>query len=96
MLYHDHDTVVMIIQKEEKIMEHVVSKSCFKPRALKYFRQIQESGQELIITDRNKPVLKIIPFQEEPQAVLEELRNSVRRYDDPLEPVAENDWEVIK
>lgn len=77
-------------------MANIVSKSAFKPRALKYFRQIQESGQELIITDHAKPVLKIIPYREESQIVLEELRNSVKRYVDPFEPVAEEDWEVLK
>ena len=28
-------------------MKHVVSKSVFKPQALKYFRQIQKTGEEL-------------------------------------------------
>ena len=77
-------------------MENIVSKSCFKPKALEFFRQVQETGQELIITDRAKPVLKIIPFQKQPQSVLEELRNSVRRYDDPLKPVGQDDWDVLK
>lgn len=77
-------------------MPETVSKSRFKPRALKYFREIQENGQDLIITDHGKPVLKISPFQEKPQSVLEELRNSVLRYDDPLDPVAEDDWDVLK
>jgi antitoxin (DNA-binding transcriptional repressor) of toxin-antitoxin stability system len=77
-------------------MENIVSKSCFKPKALKFFRQVQETGQELIITDHAKPVLKIIPFHKQPQSVLEELRNSVRRYDDPLAPVGQDDWDVLK
>jgi antitoxin (DNA-binding transcriptional repressor) of toxin-antitoxin stability system len=77
-------------------MGNIVSKSCFKPKALKFFRQVQETGQELIITDHAKPVLKIIPFQNEAQSVLEELRNSVRHYDDPLEPVGQDEWEALK
>lgn len=77
-------------------MPETVSKSRFKPQALKYFREIQENGQDLIITDHGKPVLKISPFHNKPQAVLEELRNSVLRYDDPLDPVAEDDWDVLK
>ena len=76
-------------------MENIVSKSCFKPKALKFFRQVQETGQELIITDHAKPVLKIIPFQET-QSVLKELRNSVRRYNDPLTPVGQDEWESLK
>lgn len=58
-------------------MPETVSKSRFKPQALKYFRQVQKNGQELIITDHGKPVLKISPVQHKPQTVLEELRNSV-------------------
>jgi len=77
-------------------MENIISKSQFKPRALKYFRDIQESGQELIITDHAKPVLKISPIKDEPIDVLRELRNSVICYKDPLEPVAQYDWEVLK
>ena len=77
-------------------MPETISKSRFKPQALKYFRQVQENRQNLIITDHGKPVLKISPFQEKPQSVLEELRNSVLRYDDPFEPVGQDDWEVLQ
>jgi hypothetical protein len=77
-------------------MPEIISKSRFKPQALKYFRKIQEDRQDLIITDHGKPILKISPFQEKTQTVLEELRNSVLRYDDPLEPVAQDDWDVLK
>ena len=77
-------------------MANYISKSSFKPQALKYFRQIQEQGQELIITDHAKPVIRITPFREEPHIILEELRNSVIRYDDPFKPVGEDDWEALK
>jgi len=77
-------------------MEKIISKSKFKPQALKYFRQVQKTGQPLIITDHTKPVLKIIPYREDPMDAVKELRNSVRRYVDPTEPVAENDWDMLK
>ena len=77
-------------------MEKVISKSKFKPQALKFFRQVQETGQELIITDHAKPVLKIVPYREEPMDVVKELRNSVVKYEKPMEPIAENDWDVLK
>jgi antitoxin (DNA-binding transcriptional repressor) of toxin-antitoxin stability system len=73
-----------------------ISKSQFKPKALQYFREIQKTGHEIIISDHGKPVLKISPFRENTQTVLAELRNSVLRYDDPLESVAEGDWDVLK
>jgi len=73
-----------------------ISKSQFKPKSLQYFREIQEKGLEIIITDHGKPVVKISPFQKDSQIILEELRNSVLKYEDPLEPVAEDEWDVLK
>lgn len=76
-------------------MSQAVSKSQFKPRSLEYFRRVQETGEELIITDRGKPVLKLVPYHEEPDIALARLRNSVVSYIDPLEPVAKDEWEAL-
>lgn len=77
-------------------MENAVSKSRFKPNALKYFRQIEDTGKELIITDRGKPKLKIVPYNNDPMETLNSLRNTVIKYIDPLKPIAEEDWEALK
>jgi prevent-host-death family protein len=77
-------------------MEQVVSKSQFKPRALHYFREVQEKGVELIITDHGKPVIKIMPFVEKPEEALDRLRNTVIKYEDPTEPVGLEDWAALK
>ena len=77
-------------------MDNVISKSKFKPHALKYFRQIEKSGKELIITDHGKPTLKIVPFSEDPLEALKTLRNSVIKYEDPTGPVGLEDWEALK
>jgi antitoxin (DNA-binding transcriptional repressor) of toxin-antitoxin stability system len=75
-------------------MERSVSKSKFKPRSLEYFRQIESTGEALIITDRGQPVLKIVPFSNDFGKVMEKLRNVVIKYDGPEEPVATEDWEL--
>ena len=77
-------------------MEKFVSKSKFKPHALKYFREIEQNGKALIITDRGKPVLKVIPYTKDPEEDLKVLRNSVIKYDDPTAPVGVDDWESLK
>ena len=41
-----------------------ISKSKLKANMLRIFRELEASGEELIVTDRNKPVLRIIPIQE--------------------------------
>lgn len=38
-----------------------VSKSGFKAKMFEYFRELEERGDELIVTDFGKPVLKITP-----------------------------------
>ena len=77
-------------------MERIISKSQFKPRSLEYFRMIEKSGETLIITDRGRPVLKIIPYSADPEDRLKILRNSVLKYDDPKEPVAPEDWKALE
>lgn len=71
-----------------------ISKSQFKPRALEYFRKIQDTGQELIITERGKPVLKISAYVKDPSRLLKSLRKTVVRFDDPLEPTGEK-WDAL-
>jgi antitoxin (DNA-binding transcriptional repressor) of toxin-antitoxin stability system len=41
-----------------------ISKSKLKAQMLQIFREIEQSGEELIVTDNNRPVLKIIPIVE--------------------------------
>ena len=73
------------------IMKHkqTVSQSGFKARALEYFRQVEKSRKPLIITDRGKPVLRVVPFSEDPEDILQELRGSALKYEDPTKPVCE-------
>jgi prevent-host-death family protein len=77
-------------------MEQMVSKSKFKPQALEYFRQVEESGEPLIITDRGKPVLRILPYSQKGLKGMAALRDSVIKYEKPLEPVGLEDWEQLK
>ena len=78
-------------------MERSVSKSKFKPRSLEFFREIELTGESLIITDRGRPVLKIVPFSsEDSRETMNRLRNVIIKYDNPDEPVAAEDWELLK
>ncbi len=76
-------------------MEQRISKSQFKPKALAYFRLVQETGKELIITDRGKPVVKIVPYTEDPDKELNLLRGTLVKYDNPTDPVGVEDWETL-
>ncbi len=73
-----------------------ISKSEFKPKALHYFRVVAQTGRELVISDRGKPVVKIIPYNDSSEDRLHSLRNTVKKYLDPMQPVGVEDWEVFK
>lgn len=79
-------------------MSNRISKSAFKARALEYFRRVQQSGEPLIITDRGKPVLRLVPYDAEPDpdTVLASMRGTLERYVDPLEPIGLADWETLR
>jgi antitoxin (DNA-binding transcriptional repressor) of toxin-antitoxin stability system len=74
-----------------------VSKSRFKAQALELFRQVEASGEPLVVTDHGRPTLEVRPYRPARRAAdpLEELRGSVLRFDDPFAPVGENDWEAL-
>jgi prevent-host-death family protein len=77
-------------------MSQTVSKSQFKPHSLEYFRRIEQTGEELVITDHGRPVLKVVPYVDEPEACFKGLRNTVLKYEGPCEPVAEKEWEALE
>lgn len=78
-------------------MGQIVSKSKFKPHALEYFREIEEKGGEIIITSHGQPVLKIIPYEEEdPKDALKSLRNTVLKYESPMDSIGGKEWEALK
>ena len=76
-------------------MARTVSKSEFKPRALEFFREVQRTGEPLVITERGTPVLKIVRYEEEPESILKARRGSVVEYVGPTEPVGWEDWEGL-
>lgn len=73
-----------------------VSKSEFKARALEFFRQIEASGESVIVTDHGRPALEVRPYRGVERNPLDVLRGSVVRYEDPLEPIGEHEWEAAQ
>lgn len=76
-------------------MLKTVSKSQFKAKALALFREVEASGESIVITDHGKPTLELSPYRASHPDPLEALRGSVLHYERPAEPVGEEDWEAI-
>jgi len=73
-----------------------VSKSRLKAKALEYFREVERTGEELILTDRGRPVLKIVPYRPDAAKIRKSLEGSVLGYDNPTEPVGLEDWDSLR
>lgn len=78
------------------IMLNEVSKSQFKAKALEFFRQVETSGESVIITDRGEPKLEIRRYQPQQDDPLARLHGTVLHYERPTEPVSEDDWEAAQ
>jgi hypothetical protein len=86
------DTFVVKYDYSHMTMEHPVadnkvSKSEFKARALEYFRQVEASGECLVVTDYGKPTLEVRPYRNAEMNPLEILRGTVLHYVDPTIPI---------
>jgi antitoxin (DNA-binding transcriptional repressor) of toxin-antitoxin stability system len=77
-------------------MKKKISKSVFKARALEFCREVEASGESLILTDHGRPVLEVRRYEENELEPLDTLRQSVVRYDRATDPIADDDWESAK
>lgn len=74
-----------------------ISKTEFKARALELFRQVEATGEPIVVTDHGRPALEIRPYRAVAKRdPLDVLRGSVIRFDDPLSPVGDDAWEAAQ
>lgn len=77
-------------------MKKQVSKTVFKSKALKLLRQVEVSGEPIVVTDHGIPTVEIRRYQPNDNAPLDVLRGSVVSYDGPTLPVGVDSWEALK
>ena len=77
-------------------MADTISKSKLKAKMLEIFRQLEASGGELIVTDHDKPVLKIIPIQQKDRVaeLFGDIRGQVTYLEDINTPSLQ-EWEDV-
>ena len=68
---------------------HVLSKSQLKSQLLEKLRMVEKERKPLLITHGGKPVVQIVPYPQDPQRILQELRGSVIAYREPTKPVGD-------
>ncbi len=60
-------------------------------------RQVEHTGQAIIITDHGRPTLELRPYladrvNDDPLICL---KGTVLKYTDPTEPISEDDWDAL-
>ena len=70
-----------------------ISKSKLKAHMLRVFREVEASGEELIVTDRDRPVLRIQPIvsKKSVEDVFGDLQGQLTFYEDPDTPTID-EW----
>ncbi len=70
-----------------------VSKGVLKGKMLEYFRRVEETGEELVVTDNGRPVVKVVPIRARASAALvfADVRGRVVYHDHILTPTT-SEW----
>jgi prevent-host-death family protein len=72
------------------------TKTTFKAHALEHMRNVQTTKRPLVILDRGKPVLKVIPYAENMEDELLKFRGLLLKYDNPTASVGTDDWRLVE
>lgn len=74
-----------------------ISKSKLKARMLEIFREVESSGQELIVTDHGEPVLKIVPIRKKGTVdeIFGHLRGKPVIYHEDIDTPTIDEWDEV-
>jgi antitoxin (DNA-binding transcriptional repressor) of toxin-antitoxin stability system len=72
-----------------------VSKGVLKAKMLAYFRQVEKTGEPLVVTDHRVPVLKIVPIRRKTSLVsaFTDLQGSLKATEEALLEPTQDEWE---
>ncbi|MDZ7959405.1 MAG: type II toxin-antitoxin system Phd/YefM family antitoxin [Aulosira sp. DedQUE10] len=70
-----------------------ISKSKLKAQLLEFLRLVESEGEEIVVTDRGKPVVKISKYAQtlSTEELFEEMRGKVKYFEDLTTPTTE-EW----
>ena len=72
---------------------HTIKASEFKARCLQLMDEVAETGEEIVITKRGRPVFRLVPCREPPEAIFGADRDVIRIHGDVVEPL-NVEWEA--
>jgi len=66
-----------------------VKASVFKAKCLALMDQVNESGEEIIITKNGKPVSRLVPYRKKPESLFGLHKGKIKSMDDLIAPTDE-------
>lgn len=75
-----------------------ISKSKFKANMLEIFREIEQSGEELLVADHDRTVLRIQPFRKglTVEQAFGDIQGKPKFYEDPNTPITDEWGELVR
>lgn len=75
---------------------HHISKSKLKSNLLEFLHLVESEGEEIIVTDRGKPVVKISRYVNSPstEQLFGQMRGKVKYFEDLTQPTTE-EWDEV-
>ena len=72
-----------------------VSKSELKAKMLEYFRHVEQTGEELTVTNNKIPTLKVVPIKKNKtvEQVFGDIRGKVKINDSIMKPETD-EWDI--
>lgn len=88
-----HSLTLIFTRNINKQAMKAISKSKLKSRLLEFLRFVEAEGEEIVVTDRGTPVVKIVKYAEAPatEALFGNMRGKVQYFEDLAAPTTD-EW----
>lgn len=77
------------------MVPQTIKASVFKAKCLKLMEEVNQTGEEIVITKNGKPISKLVPYRSRPQSLFGLHGGKIHSHDDLIEPV-DGKWDAEK
>jgi prevent-host-death family protein len=74
---------------------HYVKASEFKAKCLSLMDEVNQTGEEIIITKNGKPVSRLLPYIDKPRTLFGKDKDNIIIHGDIIEPI-DAEWDAMK
>jgi prevent-host-death family protein len=79
--------------KTKTTQARAVTASEFKARCLQLMEEVNDTGEEIVITKRGKPISRLVPYRKRPATLFGMFAGQIKILGDIIEPI-DVEWEA--